>query len=216
MILIPTHLANVYLNVRENSPDDFNVIREIWCEDIYHINDRLHDAKFVVDVGANIGAFTCYILERSHAKVLAIEPEENNLELLKMNIARLDPKRATISTYAVSDYEGESMISNKAGGSRLILKGLKGQTVSVTTIDKLLADYKDDIDIFKVDIEGCEVPLIMSMSMELQQRVKFFAIEFDDTSKGYGDMVEKLSETHKLTTMGAASNGGMIYGERYD
>lgn len=215
MILVPTHIANVYLNVRENCLVDLQIIREIFCEDVYHVNDRLHDAKFVVDVGANIGAFTCYILERSHAKVLAIEPEENNLKLLKMNIARLDPKRATVSTYAVSDYEGKSMISNKAGGSRLIPDGLKGQAVAVTTIDKLLADYDDDIDIFKVDIEGCEGPVIMSMSMELQKRVKFFAIEFDNSSKGYGDMIEKLSETHKLTTMGAASTGGMIYGERY-
>lgn len=216
MILFPTHQPNVLLNVREHERADLHVIREIWCEDVYHVKERMHDAKFVVDLGANIGAFTCYVLEHSEAKVLAIEPEENNLKLLKMNIARVAPKRAEIKECAVSDYEGITGISNKAGGSRLVEDELKAQKVSVTTIDRLLKNNNDDIDIFKIDIEGCEVPVIMSMSLELQKRVKFFAIEFDDSSKGYGGMLEKLSETHKLTTMGSASRGGMIYGERYD
>ncbi len=57
--------------------------------------------------------------------------------------------------------------------------------------------------------------MMNSMSMDLQKRIKFICLEFDDSSKGFGKIVEKLSETHKLTTMGAASKGAMVYGERY-
>lgn len=217
-MLVPTHKPNVYLNVRENCLTDLLVLREIWCEDVYRVNDKFHDVKTVLDLGANIGAFTCYILEYSpEAHVYAIEPEANNLELLKMNVKRVDPKRTTIIEKAVSDKPGKAKISNKQGGSRLVEDELQAQIVTVTTLDTLVTEHKiDDIDICKIDIEGCEVPVIMSMSMELQKRIKFFAIEFDDSSKGYGEMLEKLSETHKLTTMGSASKGGMIYGERYD
>lgn len=211
-ILFPTHQANVYLHVRPDRKDDLDVMREIWCEDVYHIKDRIREAKFVIDLGANIGSFTCYCLENSEAKVWAIEPENNNLALLKLNIARVDPKRATIFTDAIDDFEGKTFITDKAGSSHL---SEKGQPVNVTTINTLLKNNRDDIDIFKIDIEGSEVGVMLSMNMEIQKRVKFFAIEFDSSSKNFGKVIEKLSETHHITTLGAASRGAMIYAERY-
>lgn len=215
MILVPTHSPAVNLYVREDSPEDFNVLREIWCEDVYHIKERLHDAKVVVDLGANIGAFTCLVLhEAPEAKVFAIEPEKNNLDLLYQNIDRIDKSRCVVSVYAVSDYEGKSTIDDSRGNSAL---GQKGQTVNVTTIDKLMESLYPEgvIDIMKIDIEGSEEPVMMSMSLELQERVNFFTIEFDAKSEHLGDIVEKLTETHHVTTLGAASRGAMIYASRY-
>jgi FkbM family methyltransferase len=211
-LLFPTHQANVYLHVRPDRKDDLDVMREIWCEDVYHIKDCVREAKFVIDLGANIGAFTCYVLENSEAKVWAIEPELNNLKLLEINISRIAPKRAKIIKKAVDHYEGESFITDQAGSSHL---DDKGQKVTVTTINKLLEGNTDEIDIFKIDIEGSEVGVMLSMDMDVQKRVKFFAIEFDSKSKHFGKIVEKLSETHHITTLGAASRGAMIYAERY-
>lgn len=212
MILVPTHKPSVYLHVREGIEDDFEVIREIWCEDVYHVADKISNAKFILDIGANIGSFTCFALENSNAEVWAIEPEKNNLELLKLNIGRVNPAKAKILEVAVSDYEGKSKISDGGGSSRL---ADSGQEVWVTTIDKILQDEDRDIDIFKIDIEGSEVGVLLSLSKEVQERVKFFAIEFDQQSKNFGKIVEKLSETHHVQTLGAASRGAMIYAERY-
>lgn len=215
MILVPTHSPAVFLNVREDSPEDFNVLREIWCEDVYHVKERIRDAKLVVDIGANIGAFTCLVLHESpDAKVIAIEPEDNNLDLLHMNVERVDKDRCIVSSFAVSNYDGRSSINNDRGNSRL---GEEGQSVNVTTIDSLIdsMDIEGDIDIMKIDIEGSEVEVMESMSISLQQRVKFFTIEFDHKSNGLGAIVEKLTETHHVRTLGAASRGAMIYAERY-
>lgn len=214
-ILFPTHNPNVHLNVRPDRKDDLDVMREIWCEDVYHVADRIRDAKVIIDVGANIGAFTCYALEHtSNAIVIAIEPEPNNLELLKMNIERVDANRVDIREVAVADYEGESTIEDNAGSSVL---GRDGSVVQVQRIDDVLSTLgKDvDIDIFKIDIEGYEVDVLLDMSLELQKRIKFFAIEYDHDSDGFGHIIEKLSETHQVRTLGAASRGAMIYAERY-
>lgn len=211
-ILVPTHNPKVYLNVRPDEPDDLIVIREIWCEDVYHVHERLGSAKYVVDVGANIGAFTCFCLEMaSKAKVMAIEPEPDNLGILRSNVDRVDPARCEIVTKAVSDYEGTSTIDNKAGGSRL---GNEGTEVEVTTIDSLLP-VNQKIDIMKIDIEGSEVAVILSMPLSLRKRVNYFCIEFDRYSGRFGEVIQILSETHKTTTLGAASRGAMIFAERY-
>lgn len=216
-ILFPTHEPSLYLNVRPGRKDDMDVMREIWCEDVYHIHDRVSEVKFVVDLGANIGAFTCFILKNAEkANVMAIEPEPHNLRLLKSNIARLDSNRVIIKEVAIADYVGESTIEDNAGGSIL---GGAGSNVKVERIDNLLPtkEKSSDIDIFKIDIEGSEVAVLLDMSLELQRRVKFFAIEYDDKNngEGLGKVVEKLTETHQVRTLGAASRGAMIYAERY-
>jgi FkbM family methyltransferase len=214
-ILFPTHNPKVHLNVRPDRKDDLDVMREIWCEDVYHVADRLSDSKIIIDVGANIGAFTCYALEHaSNALVIAVEPEPNNLKMLKMNVSRVDANRVDIRETAVADYEGESTIEDNAGSSVL---GKSGSTVQVKRIDDILSTLGKnvDIDIFKIDIEGFEVKVLLDMSMELQNRIKFFAIEYDHDSDGFGAIVEKLSETHQVRTLGAASRGAMIYAERY-
>lgn len=211
-ILFPTHNPNVYLNVRPDRKDDLDVIREIWCEDVYHVRDRLHDAKMIIDVGANIGAFTTFCLEHSGARVFAIEPEPNNLQLFEMNIARVDPSRVDLRRVAVADYQGTTTIEDNAGSSVL---GKEGATVLVSKIDVILQNIEQDIDIFKIDIEGYEVKVLLDMSLELQNKIKFFAIEYDHDSEGFGDLLQKLSETHSVRTLGAASRGAMIFAERY-
>lgn len=213
-ILAPTHNPSVYLNVRPDRKDDLDVLREIWCEDVYHVAGLMHEAELIIDVGANIGAFTAYCLAYSNAKIVAIEPEPNNLELFNMNISKIDPSRVDLRTVAVADYTGTSTIEDNAGSSVL---GKDGADVLVMRIDSLLNSVVQDrdIDIFKIDIEGYEVKVLMDMSLELQNKIKFFAIEYDHDSDGFGDVVQKLSETHKVTTLGAASRGAMIFAERY-
>ena len=157
--------------------------------------------------------FTTYCLTYApECRVIAIEPEPNNIELLDSNIARTDPSRVEVHKVAISDYDGYSTIEDGAGSSVL---GTAGAKVLVTTIDSVLVNVEGDIDIFKADIEGSEVDVIMNMSLELQARIKFFAIEYDHDSEGFGAVVEKLSETHQVRTLGAASRGAMIYAERY-
>ncbi|WP_274919616.1 FkbM family methyltransferase [Streptomyces sp. WZ-12] len=215
-ILVPTHNPKVLLHVRHECPADFDVIREVWCEDVYHVHDRIRDARLVVDVGANIGSFTCFALEMApQACVVSIEPEPHNLELLRMNVDRVDPRRCMIITEAVSDFTGKATINDGAGGSRL---GADGVEVTVEPLDVVLDDLRllgKPIDILKVDIEGSEVPVVLDMSRTLQESIKFLCMEFDRSSEHFGQLLEKLSETHKLTTLGAASRGAQLFCERY-
>ncbi|MCY0963354.1 FkbM family methyltransferase [Streptomyces sp. H27-H5] len=215
-ILAPTHNPRVLLHVRPDRPADFVVLREVWCEDVYHVHDRIRDAHLVVDVGANIGSFTCFALEMApQACVVSIEPEPHNLELLRMNINRVDPLRCMIITEAVSDFTGKATINDDAGGSRL---GAGGAEVTVKPLDILLEDRDllgKPIDILKIDIEGSEVPVVLNMSRTLQESIKFLCMELEHNSGCFGQLLEKLSETHKLTTLGAASRGAQLFCERY-
>ena len=59
---------------RDDSKTDAVVVREIWCENVYEVFDGdLSDTGIVVDLGANIGAFTLYAAALGAKKVIAVE-----------------------------------------------------------------------------------------------------------------------------------------------
>src|SRR5882724_13118836 len=66
------------------------VIREIWKWDEYFLGQLAGPALgVIVDVGAHIGAFALKAHERfSGSRVLALEPVQENFELLELNLRR--------------------------------------------------------------------------------------------------------------------------------
>jgi FkbM family methyltransferase len=119
-------------------------------------------ADVFVDVGANIGFFSC--LARSAGKaVIAVEPLPRNLEHLFSNVIANDwgdvevfpvglsssPGLATL--YGASS-TGASLIGQWAGASRHFQR-----RIALSTMDILLGDRFDGKRIFiKIDVEGVE------------------------------------------------------------
>lgn len=204
----------VLFELRENYHSDAIVLREIWEENVYEVKDHhFTEGGTVIDIGANIGAFSIYAAWKG-AKVYAIEPEPHNLEALKRNIdLSVMMHKITICPYAISDYKGIAKINDDGGGSTIVDNNVLGTDIEVMTLDNFFSLYHiDSVDVMKIDVEGAEYQIIMGASRESLQKCKYITMEFDiRTGKHMGDMVRKLSETHHVRTMGSWERGGMIW-----
>lgn len=132
-------------------------------EEIALVRDLLRDCDRLVDVGANVGVYTC--LARSAGKAaLAVEPLLGNARRLKANLAANGWHDTEVATVGLAEAEGESEIYGTATGASLIA-GWSGvsrhtmlrQRLRLTTLDALLGDrFAGERLLIKIDIEGAE------------------------------------------------------------
>lgn len=223
------HDPRFIFNGRDGSFPDAVVVREIWCENVYEVFDGdLTDTGIVVDIGANIGSFSLYAAALGAKKVIACEPEPNNLKLLMQNIkdngkhvpdVEFEIERRAIigrPTSATGYY-----ITNEHGDSKLITaaEARTGTYEDLTEVDtitlkQLFTDHNlEYIDILKVDIEGLEGEVLLAAPQEVLELCRYITIEYDRRANDLGAIVEKLSKTHQVKVVGA--QGGMIFGKRY-
>jgi len=146
--------------LRRNVVDDYWVFEGLLFADEYYPL-RLKRSDIVLDVGANIGIFTCKVaLEVNH--VYSIEPEPNNFELLKKNVEINELKNVTLINYAVSDAE-ETLYFERTGGSAKAQK--KGIPIKAKTLDSILEELGNPkITVLKMDIEGYEMKALSGFS----------------------------------------------------
>lgn len=204
----------IKFHIRENYATDEIVVKEIWKENVYEVKDtHLNHGGVVIDIGANIGTFSVYAANFG-ATVYAIEPEPHNLEALKKNIELNHMQdKIHVCPYAISDYKGTAVINDMGGGSTIKDDGIFGAEVEVMPFDNFFNLYHiNEVDVLKIDAEGAEVEIILGASKENLQKCKYITMEFDIRSgKNMGSIVQKLSETHHVRTMGSWERGGMIW-----
>lgn len=127
------------------------------------IIDLLARSDRFVDVGANLGYYTCLALSAGR-KVVAIEPQPQNLRCLFQNlIANGWQEGAEVFPVALSDRPGLLSLYGASGPSASLIKGWAGysprhkQTVSVSTLDNILAGrFMGERLLVKIDVEGAE------------------------------------------------------------
>jgi FkbM family methyltransferase len=131
-----------------------------------------------VDVGANIGFYSC-MARYAGKHVVAVEPLAKNLEFIYKNTAvngwddievfpvGLNDRPGLATLYGASS-TGASLIGSWAGASRVFQR-----TISVSTLDILLGVRFTGKNIFiKVDVEGMEYPVLCGATTVMQLRPK--------------------------------------------
>ncbi|WP_280473281.1 FkbM family methyltransferase [Nocardia asiatica] len=204
---------------RDGSPSDEAVIRETWVENVYqiHASDLTRKGGTVVDIGANIGAVAVYAASLGDVRVLAVEPEPDNLKYLRQNI---DDNGVTVEVCeaAVSGHRGVGYIMEGHGHSVLHLDPQPNSVeVPVLTLADLFDRYEiGECDVLKVDIEGAEYPLIAGADRDTLCRIRYVTLEFDAApDEAFGPLVAKLAKTHGIQILGSPERGGYIYARRY-
>jgi FkbM family methyltransferase len=205
---------------------DYKVIDETWNENVYRIHEyQFKDNAVFLDIGANIGSVSLYVDnfnkvrdEDNKIKVYSVEPEPNNLLLLKENIKNNPTENITVINNAIWHEQKTVLITNK-GGNSSIIDETNDESVEVLaiTIQDFIDLYGiDEIDVVKIDIEGAEFDLIINTPPETLAKIKYITLEFDKSFDGrFGIMVEKLSKQFGLEILGSPERGGYIYGNRY-
>jgi FkbM family methyltransferase len=150
------------------------------------IAQRLKGAEVFVDVGANLGYYTCIAGKLLPAgKIHAFEMDALNYALLKRNVELNQFSNVLIHKMAVSDQVGvleyirdTDSPSLGFGLSRNAGRDQKyGELVSVptTTLDAVLEEYQGESMVIKIDVEGAEYDILRGMTRMLNEdRIQFF------------------------------------------
>ena len=123
-----------------------------------------------VDIGANVGLFSLFVASRAgrEAKILAIEPENENVRRLSFNLAANPGLPVRVLALALGETAGRLAIDLNAedrGGTRT--RPLGPAEAGVVAVEcKPLADVLAQenvtrIDALKIDVEGAEDRILM-------------------------------------------------------
>jgi FkbM family methyltransferase len=153
---------------------------------LQYIDQALPEDGIFVDVGANIGYFTCLIAKlRSRTRVIAFEMGQQNFSILEKNVRLNSLDNVTIERYAVSDRTGvERCVKSEVGAATLqVLSDKNSIGIEVADIDTINAISLDDYfhlhavsnkKVFKIDVEGAEVKVLSGMKNLLLEGVALF------------------------------------------
>jgi FkbM family methyltransferase len=126
------------------------------------IKQHLNQTEVFVDVGANIGLYTC--MARSAGKhVIAVEPQARNLECLYASLSVNGWTDTEVYPLGLGDTSGLAILYGASGPSASLLAGWARyskryqQTIPLTTLDTLVGNrFNGKKLLIKIDVEGAE------------------------------------------------------------
>jgi FkbM family methyltransferase len=146
------------------------------------LNNLVHDIDLLIDVGANIGLYVLEFASLESRKIIAIEPDPSNYEILRKNIIenQLNVNCETRNIAIGGENKSETVRYDNSGtGNATPVQAADGaEVMSFVSLDTLLNEYSGlygDIGIM-MDVEGFEAQIIHS-NLKLPKNLKFIAIE---------------------------------------
>jgi FkbM family methyltransferase len=131
-------------------------------------------ADVFVDVGANVGLFSCLAARRGK-RVVAIEPLRENQDYLYRNILENDLEEIEVFTMGVSRTHGILTLHGARTGASLIrgwaaAPETRRATIALTTLDTLLGSrFAGERLLIKIDVEGAEMDVLQGAQETLRR-----------------------------------------------
>lgn len=171
-----------------------------------------HQYGLVVDVGANAGVFTEYMLSRGYAQeVVAVECDSIALKDLQRNFKRtknvtIIPKALHYSEDPITFYQftENPVVSTTLSPDRIVGHGAGLQSDNILTVDTVtleqLVNTYGTIDLIKIDIEGAEYEILFQAKDEVFSHINHLMVECHFFEEGYKQRFDKLK--NRLSTLG--------------
>lgn len=179
------------IKVRNIRGEDFVVAHEMFFRDDYQLRTVVlpPGPTTIIDAGANIGAFSLLAAHLfPEARILALEPEEENFALLQENI-RLNnlEKRVIPLKVGINNVRGVyDFFVSKEQYAHSMVEAIVGDLVAeklsiscVTLGDLFSEQHIDRIGVLKLDIEGTEYELLPTIA-EFFPRIDIIVLEIHD------------------------------------
>ncbi len=193
---------------RPNTTDQ-KVIEEVVKKNAYERKkDKffLKDAPIWLDLGGNIGTFTCKACHSGCEKVITFEPEEDNYQLLLKNIEKNNFKEKVVPIQAgVVAQDGIKELElyvckgdyNKYRHTIFKKRGRQSVKIPVQNFKKVLKKYKPNG--IKIDIEGAEIEILESMKPEdwpssVTHLVFEYTFDVDPSVPRFRKIIENLGQ----------------------
>ena len=144
----------------------------------YYVECMLKEAKkdsVALSLGANIGYFTIFLADviGEKGKVFAVEPEQENVELLKKNILANDLQNIEVIPKAISMHNEKVkfQISKMSGDHTIVTDENSTNTIEMDAIgiDEYFTDVLSKINFVIFTIEGAELKALKGMTETLRQ-----------------------------------------------
>lgn len=166
---------------------DFEVFKQIFLEREYDL--RLKEVpKVIVDCGANIGLAAVYFKNKfPAARIISVEPEQSNFDLLKKNTATY----SNVECLKAGIWKRDSFLEVKPGPTKanwdFVVNEVtveSANTIKGVSIQGIMNTYNlSEIDLLKIDIEGAEKELFESNYEGWIPKTKVIVIELHDRMK---------------------------------
>jgi FkbM family methyltransferase len=165
----------------------------------------IRSGSIIVDLGANVGAFTEEMNRRFACVCYAVEPMPDlysqirtNDSIQKFNLAITD-KAEPVRLFTSTNRECNSVDEGLAR-----LYGVEGviECHGVTLEEFMKENQISEIDLLKVDIEGAEKWLFQSASDDVLRSAKQITVEFHDFFPGSISRTEVQQICRRLTRLG--------------
>jgi len=139
--------------------------------------------KIIIDAGANIGLFSILMKKKfPDVTIIAVEPDVENMELLKYNCASYPGINPVLAGLCSKDCRLKLNDEVERGKSGIMLTpGNERDSITGISIDSILANFNiRKIDILKIDIECSEKELFCRNYETWLPKTKIIIIELHD------------------------------------
>ena len=176
---------------------DVRILQESWQQYEIALMD-LPDKPLVIDLGAHIGGFTARVKKLYPlAHIIAVEPDRNNLDLLKWNTSHYQGVEI-VSDAVLHDYRFASIYSlGENTGAHMVI-GIASDTyiegaVFCVGLDSIVG-FLPVVDLLKIDVEGSEYNIFKHF--KAWHRIKRIVGEYHGTLEKFNQDARPYLEPH--------------------
>lgn len=200
------HLWNGSIFSGSHKNEMLDIIEDVIFRDVYKINKISGRCNVIIDIGANIGAFSITTSKICN-KVYAFEPFPPVYEIFKKNIKLNNCKNIEAVKCAVSSSDGEvDIVKGTSLGGNVVYdliadsnhaKSFEKYSVVKMKLSTIFEKYKiTQVDLMKIDCEGSEGDIISSLDDKEILLTKKYAIEFHNkvSSMNHNEILSRLNE----------------------
>jgi FkbM family methyltransferase len=205
----------------------YGVFKEIFLQDFYKVDNLVKfipENAVVVDVGANAGYFSMFILSKiKGAKIYAFEPVDKNFNLFNKNKSfnqklvgqlHLFKKALTGSVtgkidFFVDNSENNNSVIGSIYGDFSRDNNAVQQSDAISLIDFMKSENINRIDLLKLDCEGSEYPILYETPASVWNNINTLAIEvhdMDDEKRNLNELDRYLKSLNYKTSFFKTEN----------
>lgn len=196
-------------NIFYRDESDLSVIDEIFVDKMYRCTESIIlNSKYpILDIGSHIGLFSIYAsVLNPNAKIIALEPENDNYILMKENLKLNHCNNVTTRQLALTSNDEKTVPlyvnENSHNHSTLTPKHLTTLPpdhidVPATTLENLiLTNSLENISLFKMDIEGAEYEIIESLKPSTLKLIHNIVVEYHEFENKTRFVLENIIRKH--------------------
>ncbi len=193
--------------------DFIHSLKEIFIDDIYQ--QPYSPGAYIIDCGANIGLSVIYLKKLfPDARIMAFEPDEDNFELLKKNVAHFGFSNIELKREAAW-IENTQLHFSSGGTLGSKIENKATAATKIVTASRLKDFLKQPVHFLKLDIEGAEYAVLKDIGDDIKNAEQVF-IEYHGTF----EQNEELNEILELVLANGfryyIKEAGQVYSTPFD